>query len=327
MAKAWVLADHRPGNVTQVVGVAEALGIPFEIKKISYNRLGSLPNFILNTSDMGIEKDAQEALLPPYPDIIIGAGRRTAPVALSVKKKAIHAGKKAPKLVQIMHPGGLAKKFDLVAVPQHDNATQQGNIIETLTAPHKVSKKLLKLARSEWKESLDFLPSPRLVILIGGKNKSNDFTQNQISDLLTLTEKLAKQHNASLLVTSSRRTNNQSTRLIKSFLEKTDIPHYAHLWNQDAHENPYMGLLAFADMFVITGDSVSMISEASMTGKPIFIYAPQGSCSKSHQRLHSSLYEKSVARPLKDDNFDLWSYKAPDASQEIAAEIKKRFLK
>ena len=321
----WALADHRPGNVTQIVGVASALRRSFEIKSIEYNRLGALPNGLLGASVCGITKGSRKQLEAPYPNLIIGAGRRTAPVALYIKKQAEKAGQTPPKLVQIMNPGSMAKQFDLVAVPRHDQMPPAQNIIETITAPHKVTKQTLADARKEWKNHFKDLSNPRISVLIGGKNKSKDLSLDQIREFLSLTEKLAYHHNASLMITTSRRTSEAATQLIKDFTEETSLNCFVHLWHHDACNNPYMGLMAWGDMFVITGDSVSMLSEASITGKPIFIYAPDGSCGPSHRRLHSSLYETSVARSLTDQNFDKWSYTPPNAALDIAQEIRTRF--
>ena len=56
MKKIWILTDDRAGNNTQVVGIAEALSLPYEEKKLAYNSLVKLPNFIRGASLIGVKK-------------------------------------------------------------------------------------------------------------------------------------------------------------------------------------------------------------------------------------------------------------------------------
>jgi len=82
----WILADDRAGNVNQVLGVAEALGVPFEVKEINYNKHASLSNFIRGASLFGVDIESSSSFDSPWPDLVIGAGRKTAPIARYIKK-------------------------------------------------------------------------------------------------------------------------------------------------------------------------------------------------------------------------------------------------
>ena len=84
----WVLIDERPGNRSQALGVAEALNLPYTVKNISYNFLMQLPNTLLGRSMVGLDALSHKKLTPPWPQLVIAAGRRSAPVALSIKKKS-----------------------------------------------------------------------------------------------------------------------------------------------------------------------------------------------------------------------------------------------
>ena len=83
----WVLTDGRPGHDHQALGVAEALGWPFAIRGIDYGPLARLPNLLLGRSTRGLSAAARNALVAPWPDLVIGAGRRTAPVARWLKRR------------------------------------------------------------------------------------------------------------------------------------------------------------------------------------------------------------------------------------------------
>ena len=76
----WVLADERRGTANQALGVAEALGLPFEVKDIRHGVLARLPNFLLGASRVGLTAASAAALGPPWPDLVIAAGRRAGAV-------------------------------------------------------------------------------------------------------------------------------------------------------------------------------------------------------------------------------------------------------
>ncbi|MHA1539030.1 MAG: mitochondrial fission ELM1 family protein [Alphaproteobacteria bacterium] len=319
----WVLADDRAGNVTQAIGVAEALELPYEIKNIAYTRLGALPNWLRSKTKIGISEASSEALQEtPLPDLVIGAGRRTAPIGQYLKK--ISEGK--TKHIQIMYPGYPTKDIDLIATPEHDLIKDRPNLIKTLTAPHQITENVLKKNKKEYKKSFENLPHPLIAVFVGGKTKKYTLKPSMVNALTGNIYDLASNHGGSILMTTSRRTDPETEQKIIQKLSYAPVRHRIHSWRNKKQKNPYRGFLACADVFVITGDSVSMISEAISTGKPLYIYAPEGSCSPAHRRLHQALYERGIARPLIQKNFTLWAYEPANAGDEIAEEIKKRFL-
>src|SRR5262249_32283033 len=84
----WVLADDRAGNVAQTLGVAEALGRPFVTKTLRYTRLAKLHSLLMGASRLGLNAESRAMLKAPWPDLVIAAGRRTAPVARWIKRKS-----------------------------------------------------------------------------------------------------------------------------------------------------------------------------------------------------------------------------------------------
>ena len=139
--KVWVLADDRAGNVAQALGVAEALGEEFEVKNIRYTKWAALPNLLRGASPFGITEETAAELVPPYPDYVISAGRRSAPVARWIKKRS--QGK--TKIIHMMYPGrfGLSD-FDLIVLPYHDGCRlDRENIMRVIGAPHRVTPEKL----------------------------------------------------------------------------------------------------------------------------------------------------------------------------------------
>ena len=109
----WVLADDRAGHANQALGVADSLGLPYEVKSLEYWGLAKLPNILLGATFVHLSGDA---LAPPWPDLVIAAGRRTVPVARAIKR----AADARCFLVQCMWPGAGAGAIDLIALPAHD---------------------------------------------------------------------------------------------------------------------------------------------------------------------------------------------------------------
>ena len=75
--KVWVLADDRAGNVNQLLGVAEALGYPYERKEIRYNHFVRLPNGVRGRTFIGLSSEYRKDLMHHFPDIVLSAGRRS----------------------------------------------------------------------------------------------------------------------------------------------------------------------------------------------------------------------------------------------------------
>ena len=313
----WVLADDRAGNVAQCLGVGEALGLAFERKDIAYGVLSKLPNLFLGASLLGVTPQTQRQLCAPWPDLVISAGRRTAPVARYIKKQS--NGK--TKLVQIMDPGaGGAPDFDLICVPAHDDVSLKINQMKMVGAPHCVTDQKLTKALEEWQERFSHLKAPRIGLIVGGATKNKMFSSDMAAALGHSVNELAKEMDASVLVTTSRRTGTAAEPL----LDKITVPAYRFKWG-DEGENPYFGFLVSSDFLIVTGDSVSMCSEACASGKPVYIYAPDGMVSDKHKRLHVSLYEGGYARPFEGVLEDQAGQKL-NAANDIASAIRQLFF-
>lgn len=310
----WVLADDRPGNVGQCLGVAEALGLPFTIKTVRYGRTGGLPNAVRGASLLGVAAASRAALVPPWPRLAIGAGRRTAPVARWLKRRC------GCLLVQMMDPGPPGRAdFDLIAVAGHDTrAPDAPNFLRFTGAAHRVTPERLRLAAAAWGGRLGHLPRPRIAVIVGGATRSHPFTAGQAEDLGRLAAAMAGRAGGSLMVTTSRRTGADAEAAL---LAEIPEPRHVFRWG-DAGDNPYFGYLGLADAIVVTGDSVSMVCEACAGEAPVYIYAPPGLVAPKHARLHRSLYAGGYARPL-DGRLESWQHPPLNAAGLVAERIRQ----
>ena len=315
----WNLIDDRAGNQSQCLGVCEALGLKFEIRDLKYTPAAALPNFVMGKSFGGLTASSRVNLVKPWPDVIIAAGRRCSPVARHIK--TMNNGNTF--LVQIMYPGDTGlDEFDLVCTPRHDEIQGGDNIFEIIGAPHRITQDRLKTARLDWQERLDHLPNPRIAVIVGGSTKRRKFTQQMAGELGAAASKMAEEAGGSLLVTTSRRSNDS----VDALINEIKAPAMIFKWG-DKGENPYLGFLAMAKGVIVTGDSVSMCSEAAATTGPVWIYAPRKLTTRKHGILHQHLVEGGYARFLDargGTSFDQWKHPPLNAAKQISVEIKRR---
>ncbi|MBP5535031.1 MAG: mitochondrial fission ELM1 family protein [Alphaproteobacteria bacterium] len=293
MVKIWALLDDRMGNNNQILGVAEALGLPFEQKKIVYNKLVHLPNFLRGKTTCGIDESCLREIdlhAERLPDLIIGAGRRMFPLMRYLKKKS----RGRTRLVQMMNPGFFGfKEADLVVLPRHDRYKGKAkNVMQTLGSPHRVTKQKLEEELEKWRPVFEKYAQPRISVIVGGSTKKMPFTVEMAKQLALGVLDL---NPGSILVTTSRRTPIDVIQTLKQMFpaDKTYFYQFG-----DKEENPYFGLLAWGGRIVVTGDSMSMCSECCATGVPVYIFSPQKNKSKKHALFHQQLYETGYATAL-----------------------------
>lgn len=310
----WGLVDDRTGHTGQVLGVIAKLGVPYALKRLEYNLLAKLPSALLGANLAHIDKTRSSAMLPPYPPMVIAAGRRMVPVLRAIKQQS-----PTTKTVYLMWPE-TTDGIDLIVAPEHDAPPKGETIITTLAPLHAVTEETLAAARHEWAGQFAHLPRPYLALCLGGATKQGSYSAAEWREVIQRAQSLAG--SGSLLVTTSRRTPKEALDLCEPLLQG---PHLLHRWDRDK-DNPYLGILALADAVIVTGDSLSMCAEACVTGKPVFIYASPKVAPPKHRLLHEALYARSLARPL-DHNASLgWQPHAPlDDVGHVAEEIKARF--
>jgi mitochondrial fission protein ELM1 len=311
----WGLVDDRTGHTGQVLGVIGKLGMPFVLKRLEYNWKTYLPASLFGASLATLDDSHSAPIQAPWPSLVIAAGRRTIPIAHYIKKKS-------PKTIiaYLMWPGS-ESGFDLIAVPKHDEAGEGDNIITTIAPLHAVTPETLNAAREAWLPRFQHLPRPWVAVTIGGNTKHGKYTAADWRELITRARDLAP--TGTLMITTSRRTPKEALDVIAPLLAGGS--HILHRWDVDK-DNPYLGLLGCADAIIPTGDSLSMCTEACVSGKPVYIFAPEHAAPKKHKRLHDALYDKSFARPLDaNSSLDWKPASGLDDAGLVAAALKVRF--
>ena len=285
--------------VSQAEGLAEALGWPFESIAVRLRRPWSwLP---AHRQPPGLLRHGLEGRLPrPWPDLLISCGRRSAAVSAAVRRAT--GGRTFA--VHIQNPRASLRCFDLVVPLQHDGLTGP-NVVATRAALHPITPDKLAAASAEWRGRLGDL---HVAVMLGGRTRSYRFTRETVDKLA---EGLARL-DGPLAVTPSRRTEPGVVAALKARLPD------AWVWDGDG-PNPYLGMLALARHIVVTEDSVSMVSEAISTGKPVYVAGMAGG-SRRLARFHASLREDGIVRPF-DGRLAEWRYEPIDETPRVAAEV------
>ncbi|WP_425406690.1 mitochondrial fission ELM1 family protein [Hwanghaeella sp.] len=317
----WVITDDRAGTIAQAIGLAEAVGFPFEHKQIVLRQpWRSLPPALWPAGIFGLNAAESAALTPPWPDLVISCGRKAIGPALAVKRAS--GGK--TKAVHIQHPHMPLGRFDLVAVPGHDNLSGP-NVIVTTGAIHRVSRTKLEDARHQFAGRFDHLPRPLIAVLIGGSNKAFTMTRAIAERMAADITHLADRLGASLLITASRRTGAENEAILRNAMTGSNV----YFWDGSG-ENPYFGFLALADAILVTGDSVNMVSEAASSGKPVFIIpletAPGAErAAGKFERFRHQMIDQGAAR-MFDERVEIDAPAAPlDETARVAAAVKALF--
>jgi uncharacterized protein len=307
----WVLHDGKIGMANQVIGLAEAVGWPFEEKRLAIRAPWSHLTPHLWLCPMRALDPSGDALSPPWPDLVIACGRNTVALARAIKRGS---GNKT-FWVQVQDPRFAHGEVDLVIAPRHDRA-DGGNNFSTLGAVHRVTAAKLADAANRLGSRFAALPRPLVAVLIGGDNAVYRLTDAGFAQLCDQLAALARQ-GFGLAITPSRRTGAAKSAQLREKLE--GLP--AVIWDGSG-DNPYFAMLAKADAVLVTADSVSMVSEAAATGKPVYVIALEGGSPK-FARFHEAMREAGITRPFAG-TIERWTYAPPDDTARAAAEIRRR---
>ena len=308
----WVISDGRVGIEIQAAGLARAIGLAPEIKRLkARSPWGLVPPRLWRDPLQHLDPEG-DSLAPPWPDVLVGCGRLAVAPSTAVRRAA--AG--GTFTIQIQAPKVPLDRFDLVVVPRHDRVTGS-NVITTLGSMHGFHAEDLAEAAERLPPAYAALPQPRVAVMLGGRSRVHKITVDDARRLAGHLVAWSREQGASLMVTASRRTERSTLALLRQ--ELAGYP--AVFWTGEG-ENPYQGLLGLADRFVVTADSVNLVTEAACTGKPISV-APVKGGTRKFSRFHAAMVEAGITRPLSDAMAD-WIYEPLHETERVAAEIRQR---
>lgn len=302
----WVLTSGAVGFEVQALGVAEALGVVPEIKRVS-----PPPPWRWLAPWGPAAPDA--AIAPPWPDLLIASGRQSIPYARMIRRRS--EGRTFVAVLQ--NPAVSPAHFDFVWVPEHDRLIAS-NVLSTFASPHRLTPERLASEAARLAGTIAQLPHPRVAVLLGGSNAVFRLDESAAATIADQLAALIDRTGAGLMVTPSRRTGEAQTRIIRERLAGKS----AMVWDGTG-DNPYFGFLGSADAVIVTCDSVNMVGEAAATGKPVHVIELAGGSPK-FRRFLDGMYAHGAARPF-DGRLENWHYVPLNATQDIAAAIAKAF--
>ena len=314
--RAWIITDGKTGMDVQCKGVADALGVAYEMKPVTPKGIWKALAPWGRVAPGDSFGHAGSAFAPPWPAIAIASGRASIPYIRALKRKA----GSATFTIVLQDPKTGASTADLIWVGDHDRL-RGANVVTTITSPHSFSAKRLAELSASPPANIAALPQPRVAVILGGKNAVYKYTDADDDKLVAALTSLAGL-GASFLITPSRRTHD---RLLRKVNEATAMSPRI-LWNGTG-ANPYADFLANADMLIVTADSVNMTGEACATGKPVYVFTPSAG-SKKFDRFHQALQAYGATRPLPEwfGGIEHWAYRPLDSAAIIAAEVERRWL-
>lgn len=280
----WALLGARAGDNDQVLALAEALELPFEIKQLHYNGLRRLGPKLLGRSFASLSPASRKLIeSEPPPDVAISVGHRSVPVVRLLRERS-HGRMRS---IHIGFPRVSPGVFDLlIATPQYPNPEHP----HLLRIPFALTR-VATGTRQSGAGELQALASPRRLLIIGGPTSYWRLDANVLRRAADSLIEDARHNGGSLLVTSSPRTPAGVVAEIEKALTQSGVP---FALGGPGKSPSYASMLSAADTIFVTADSVAMVSDAIWTGKPLGLLPLAQSASG---RIFGSLLD--VGRPGK----------------------------
>jgi uncharacterized protein len=259
----WVLQGARVGDNAQAMALAQLVDGEVKAITLKFNVLHHLPNVALGASVASLTGQSRAQLRAPWPDLVIATGKRMAPVVLWIKyKSGGHT-----KAVHLGRPRARLSEFDVVIATRQYGLPSDRNVI-TLDLPFSNAQKAGVEELQRWRELWHELPKPWIAVAVGSAKYPLRFGTSEVPTLAAALNDLARQIKGSLLLIASPRTKPSLVDTLGTLLT---VPHLSY-GVFDSANNPYRAALALCDRFVVTSDSVSMISDLLTNGKPVAVF-------------------------------------------------------
>ena len=306
--KGLLLTEGMHGMISQVEGLAKALDIDFTHHKVELNSFWKLiPPKLTPVSKFTFKNfDLNDF------DIIISCGRKSVIPSIYLKKNS----KKKVYNIHIQDPKVSLNHFDYVVAPEHDGLSGE-NVLLSKGAIHYLTQEEINNNRNYLIEKLDKDKS-YLLLILGGPNKYYDYTDQNLTKIFDQVKKILEKNTLQMIIIPSMRTPNNIINLANDYFGKE------HLVIKNVDKKAYLSGLSLSKYVIVTCDSTSMISEAALTGKPIYIAEIPARKNDYRFKKFRELFSKLNIIKNLDEKLEIWNYESLDETNRIAVEIKKR---
>ncbi len=307
--KGILLTQGMHGMISQVEGLAKALDIDFTHHTVELNNFWKMIPPKLTPITQSVYKKINQSEF----DLIISCGRKSVIPSIHLKNNS----KKKVFNIHIQDPKVNFNHFDFIVAPEHDSINGQ-NVINTKGAIH-------YLTDDEIIKNKDYLNSfvkkdQRKIcsLILGGPTKYYDYSSANIKNIFSNLNDLLKKNDFQLVVIPSMRTPKNSIDYAREYFGKN------HTIIDNVDKKAYLSALYMSEVIIITCDSSSMISEAALTGKPIYVanILPKKN-DKRFQKFRNLFRELNIIRNLGEEEQN-WNYQKLDETNRVAKIIKQK---
>ena len=308
--KALLLTQGMHGMISQVEGLAKALGLSFRHETIQLNKFWNFfpPKFTPVIDNILEKKFVCDSR------IIISCGRKSVIPSILLKKRF----KKEIFNIHIQDPKVNLNNFDSIICPEHDDLHGE-NVVKTKGAIH-------YLTNDEIQRNINYLKPKQenkkiIAFILGGPNKYYSFSEKQMDQMFAKIKNMFISTKYKLIIIPSYRTPENILKLAFNYFNQD------HLVVKERDKKAYLSSLGLADTIIVTCDSTSMISEAAITGKPVYI--AQMSHKRSIHRFkkfYKLFMDLGITRNL-EDKIEHWTYNGLDEVNRAASFVKEQMKK
>ena len=304
--KGLLLTEGLHGMISQVEGLAKALDLEYFHEKIELNNFWKL----IPPSLTPVKKYVFKNNIDKEFDIIISCGRKSVIPSIYLKK---NSNKKIIN-IHIQNPKVSLNNFNYIIAPEHDGISGK-NVISSKGALHYLTIEEIEKSR-DYLQNKSNTKKDILTLILGGPTKYYNYTTQNIKSIFSNIKNLTEKNNLHLIVIPSNRTPVETVSLAKSELMKdTTII-------ETVDKKAYLSALCLAKYIVVTCDSSSMISEAALTGKPVYVAMIETKRNDKRFKKFRKLFENmNILRKL-DDKLETWSYEKLDEANRVSKLIK-----
>lgn len=282
--KILILTDGKTGHLRQAQAVARELdrvlrekGLYSETEELKpefrggWCRMPMLPGAKTGWGRLGFLKlaltpDSYRRIGGAFGDFVISCGSAVAPLAV------VLARENSARAVAVMKPGISIRYFDLVIAPRHDGLRPGPQVVVTDGAPNLVTGESMATAGEKLKTEIGREDGIRVGVLLGGDNRDYRFGPELAGKVAEELLRAAEELGAGLLVTTSRRTPPETEKVLREKLGRFPRRHRLIIAREGGPEDAVPGIMGLSRVVVVTGESISMISEAAASGKPVVVF-------------------------------------------------------
>lgn len=308
--KALLLTEGMHGMISQVEGMAKALNTEYSHKIV---RLSFPWNFIppkFTPVSQIVLKDKIYITKNEIPDIIISCGRKSIIPSIFLKRQNSKIF-----TIHIQDPKVSFKNFDAIIAPEHDNL-KGDNVYTSKGAIHYITEPEISNAKQYLFQKIK---SEKIVSLIlGGPNKYYSFNSEQVINIFNQIKSIFVSNGYKVIVIPSMRTPKKTIDLATR-----EMGSCGYVVNK-VDKQAYLSAYALANHVIVTCDSISMISEAATSGKPIFVAHMKAKRNNYRFKRFFELFKQmGITRDL-GEKVETWTYNKHNEAQRIAFEIKNK---